>query len=58
MAKNEVAKKSDNELLDLALLEGMDTGFEGTSAQTFKTPFLKILQAMSPELKKSDPKYL
>ena len=57
MAK-EVMKKESNESLDLTLFEGMDTGFEGTSSQTFKTPFVKILQAMSPELKKSDPKYI
>lgn len=58
MAKNEVAKKDNNEVVDLGSFEGMDTGFEGTSSQTFKTPFVKILQAMSPELKKSDPKYI
>lgn len=58
MAKNEVAKKENNEVVDLSQFEGMDTGFEGTSSQTFKTPFVKILQAMSPELKKSDPKYI
>lgn len=54
MAK-EVMKQEE---LPLELFEGMDSGFEGTDAQTFKTPFLKILQTLSPELKKSDPKYL
>lgn len=58
MAKNEVMKKENTEAVDLSQFEGMDTGFEGTSAQSFKTPFVKVLQAMSPELKKSDPKYI
>jgi len=53
--KNEVAVRND---MNLDLFEGMDSGFEKTDASTFKTPFLKILQAMSPELKKSDPKYI
>jgi len=54
--KNGVAKKGSSEvgMFD----SSMGTGFEGTDAQTFKTPFLKILQALSPELKKSDPKYI
>lgn len=58
MAKNEVTKSASTELVDVSMFEGMDTGFEGTSSQTFKTPFVKVLQAMSPELKKSDPKYI
>lgn len=53
--KREVTKQGQT---DLSLFEGQDTGFEGTDAQTFKTPFLKILQALSPELKESDPKFV
>lgn len=59
MAKEVMKKETENaETLDLAIYGGVDTGFEGTSSETFKTPFVKILQAMSPELKKSDPKYI
>lgn len=54
MAKKELTTQGQT---DLSLFEGQDTGFEGTDAQTFKTPFLKILQALSPELKQNDPKY-
>ena len=34
------------------------TGFEGTTPETFKTPFVRVLQAQSPEIKKTDPKYI
>jgi hypothetical protein len=54
----EVAIKEKNEIVDSTLFEGQVTGFEGTTGATFKIPFLKILQALSPELKKSDPKYI
>lgn len=60
MAK-EVKKNESTETMDLTVLNGIDgigSGFEGTNSGTFKTPFLKVLQAMSPELKKSDPKYI
>ena len=60
MAK-EVKKNESTETMDLTVLSGIDgigSGFEGTNSGTFKTPFLKVLQAMSPELKKSDPKYI
>jgi hypothetical protein len=60
MAK-EVKKNETTESTDLTVLggiEGIGTGFEGTNSGTFKTPFLKVLQAMSPELKKNDPKYI
>ena len=54
----EVSKKAQNtEVAEADLFTGSDSGFEGASSQTFKTPFLKVLQALSPELKKSDPKY-
>lgn len=47
---NELTKKENMEVADSSLFEGQSTGFEGTSAETFKTPFLKILQQLSPEL--------
>jgi hypothetical protein len=57
--KNVVTKKEEGkELVDMSMFSGVDSGFEGTSADTFKTPFLKVLQALSPELKKSDPSYV
>jgi len=57
--KNEITKKPTTELADASLFTGQgESGFEGTSAETFKTPFLKVLQALSPELKRNDPKYL
>ena len=34
------------------------TGFEDTDARSFKTPFVKILQALSPELKQQSPEYI
>lgn len=58
---NEVAKKEKNEVadpIDLSMFEGESSGFEGASDQTFKTPFMKVLQALSPELKRSDPKFI
>lgn len=55
---NEVQKKESGELVDVSMFEGVSSGFEGTDSTTFKTPFVKILQALSPELKKSDSKYL
>jgi len=54
----EVAKKESTEIAELGLFEGMDSGFEGTSSQTFKTPFLKIIQSLSPERKKNNPQFL
>lgn len=57
MAK-EIVKKEDNEVVEAGMFEGHGSGFEGTSGSTFKTPFLKVLQALSPELKKSDPKFI
>lgn len=54
----EVKDETENLPVDASMFEGMDTGFEGTGSDTFKTPFIKILQAMSPELKRNDPKYI
>jgi len=54
----EVAKKENTELVDMSMFEGAASGFEGVDASTFKTPFVKILQSLSPELKKSDPNHI
>lgn len=54
----EVTKSPGNSVVDASIFEGQSSGFEGTDSSTFKTPFLKVLQAMSPELKKSDPKFI
>jgi hypothetical protein len=53
-------EKKENEVmtLDQTMFEGMPTGFENTSATTFKTPFLKIIQALSDEKKINNPAYL
>lgn len=59
MAK-EVMKKQSAEMMnyDEDMFKGMDSGFEGTDSDTFKTPFMKILQALSPELNKNEPEYI
>jgi hypothetical protein len=55
----ELEKKEPTEVVEAGLFEGdMDTGFESTYADTFKTPFMKILQALSPELDESSPQYI
>lgn len=54
----EVTKKGSTEIVDVGMFDGQDSGFEGTDAGTFKTPFLKILQALSPELQKDDSKHI
>ena len=58
--KNEeaVAKIEETLPVDAGVFDGMDSGFEGTSNDTFKTPFIKVLQQLSPELKRNDPKYI
>lgn len=55
---NEVTKKEQNEVMDNRMFEGHSTGFEGTTNETFKTPFLKMLQALSPELDEADAKHI
>ena len=57
MSNKEVVKQ-ENSVLDPSLFEGMPTGFEGTTSDTFKIPFLKILQKQSPEVDKDDPNHV
>jgi hypothetical protein len=47
--QNELEVREENALTEFASFEG-DSGFEEVSASTFKTPFVKILQALSPEV--------
>lgn len=55
---NTTKELKTKETQDIEIFRGYDSGFEGTEPETFKTPFVRILQMLSPELKKSDPKYL
>jgi hypothetical protein len=50
--------QNELELVDTTMFEGESSGFEGTSSETFKTPFLKILQALSPEIDEGNSKYI
>lgn len=56
--KNLMEKKEKNEVVDTSMFEHVPTGFEETNSETFKTPFLKIIQDLSPERKKSKLDYL
>jgi len=58
MHKTDTSVALNPEDIQLFTQTDLDTGFEGTDIQTFKTPFLRILQTLSPELKKSDPKFI
>lgn len=60
MSKNEkeLVKTEENLPVEAGMFDGLDSGFEGTSNETFKTPFIKVLQQLSPELKRNDPKYI
>jgi hypothetical protein len=51
--------QNNYELADTSLFkDDKHTGFEGTTGDTFKTPFLRVLQGLSPELSKSNAKYI
>lgn len=50
--------QEQKELVNTSLFDGMSTGFEETSQETFKTPFLKILQDLSPECKKKSSDFI
>lgn len=56
--KKELTKKTKDEIVDMTQFEGLPTGFEDTTNETFKTPFVKILQALSPEKQKKNEKYV
>jgi len=52
------AKKNEVETIDADFLNGLPTGFEDTTSETFKTPFLRILQSQSDETKKKSERYV
>ena len=56
VASKDLAVKDQDTSLQLFVTDA-PTGFEKTTPDSFKTPFLKILQELSPEMKKSDPAY-
>lgn len=58
MSNKELQKKGSEELVDVSMFEGMASGFEETSSDTYKVPFLKILQKQSDEIDKSEPVYV
>jgi len=59
MASKEVAKAQSHEVLvlDDDLLAG-GTGLEDTDSGDYAIPFIRVLQSNSPQLKKSDGKYI
>lgn len=54
---SELTKKEQTDI-SVEMFQGMSSGFENTNQETFKTPFLKILQQLSPELKRSGPSFI
>lgn len=60
MATKEIVKKEE-EVMDLALTDmdfgGVD-GFSGVDSTTSSVPFIKLMQAISPELNKKKPEYV
>jgi len=59
MASKEVAKAKSHEVLvlDDDLLAG-GTGLEDTDSADYAIPFIRVIQSNSPQLKKSDGKYI
>lgn len=53
MAKSKEQSLEEQGPKDLSIFSagGGDTGFEDTDSSTFKTPFMRVLQALSPEVK-------
>ena len=59
MADKKVAEVSSSDVIpfdDDMLSQG--TGLEEATADDYAIPFLRILQSMSPQLKKSDGKFI
>ena len=57
MSNKELTKEQPTKEL-MTIFENQPTGFEETNSETFKTPFLKILQSLSPEVKKKSESYV
>jgi hypothetical protein len=53
-----MARKNGNAVSEAAFAEDAGMGFEEISKDDLQIPFLRILQALSPQLKKSDPSYI
>lgn len=60
MAEKEIEKKGTSEisLSDGQMAVFSSSGFEGTTSDTFMIPLLRVLNALSPARKKSDPTYI
>jgi len=62
MPNNEVATKQENTVMDASMMELLDqysgAGGENVSISDMQTPRISILQALSPELKKTKAKYV
>jgi hypothetical protein len=56
--KKEIEKKQKTDVIDSSMFSGMKTGFEDTCSDSFKTPFLRILQSGSNEIKKKEKTYV
>ena len=59
MAKNELAVKETADVpavIDFGADAG--AGFEGADSTSYAIPFLRVLQSLSPQCKKSDPAYI
>jgi len=58
MAKNEVAKVASSAVAVIDFGSEQETGFEHTDSSDYAIPFLRVLQSLSPQCKKSDPGYI
>jgi hypothetical protein len=58
MSNQELKTKEKIDLVDQSMFTGQTTGFEETNNETFKTPFLKVLQTLSPEIKKKSENFI
>jgi hypothetical protein len=56
--EKDLKKKEETELVDFNQFTGLVSGFEGTDNDTFKMPFVKILQKLSPEVDPTDGAYV
>lgn len=57
MSNKELEKKESTELATPADLFGGSTGFEGTTAETFVIPMMKVVQALSPVVTQGEAEY-
>ena len=50
--------QENKDLVQNDLFKGQETGFEETTNDSFKTPFFKIIEQLSPQINKSKPEYV